>query len=85
MNKKELKSLTWKYFLEQKWEELKGPIIGLAILSASGIFLNCLASANFNPINWQGIIIISIIIIIILTFLFLIQSSLIIPPPLLSL
>ena len=41
INQKELDSLTWKYFRQQKWEEIKAPLILITFVFAFiGIFIS---------------------------------------------
>jgi len=65
MKQKEIRRLTWKYFLENKWEEIKVPLIILGVL-APICFIGYLgATADFELWNWQSRVLIIILGVII--------------------
>ena len=56
---REIKRLTWKYFLEEKWEEIK-PFLALFGFIGIMCFLLYLGM-SFKPWNWQSILLIIIL------------------------
>lgn len=65
-NKQKLRSLTWKYFWQQKSEEMKTFFEVLSfffflLVLVSGIFI--VVTSEFAPLNWQGIVILISLVI----------------------
>ncbi len=52
MNKE--RSLTWKYFWQQKWEEAKLPLTGILVVGLAIFILWIISSAEKG--NWQGVV-----------------------------
>jgi len=65
MSNSKLKSLTWKYFWQQKWKEIKEPVKVISIILFFGFFAYCLGYSEEG--NWQRIVLIIMLSIFVLT------------------
>lgn len=58
-------ALTWKYFWQQKWEEILGMVESFGPLIGVLFVMIIMVMAQYNPINWQGIMVIVLFILLI--------------------